>query len=123
MRRIKVPAESKTASKATRDFFEILDHSGVPRPIVAEKAGIHVNNFYGWKNGRISATITNMEAALAVLGMGILHPPDSAPTALAAAFCRTWMIVTIRPRPSSSRCTSPSRISICRHTPSSKTQP
>jgi len=69
MRRIKVPAESKTASKATRDFFEILDHSGVPRPIVAEKAGIHVNNFYGWMNGRISATITNMEAALAVLGM------------------------------------------------------
>lgn len=69
MRHVNSPSEPKTASKATRLFFEVLDSSGVPRPIVAEKAGIHVNNFYGWKSGRISATIVNMEAALAVLGM------------------------------------------------------
>lgn len=69
MRHVRYPSEPKTASRATRLFFEAMEHSGVPRPLIAQRAGIHVNNFYGWKNGKISATVINMEAALAVLGL------------------------------------------------------
>ena len=75
MRHMRSPSEARTASMATRRFFDLLDSSDVPRPVVAKKAGIHVNNFYGWKSGRVSATVLNMEAALAVLGMELCIRP------------------------------------------------
>jgi len=42
---------------------------------VAEKSGIHVNTLYCWKTGKASASVLNMEAALAVLGLELVIRP------------------------------------------------
>ena len=44
-----------TASAATRKFFEVLGSSGISQQEIADKAGVHVNTFYGWKTGKASA--------------------------------------------------------------------
>lgn len=72
----------RTASAATRKFFEVLSTCGVSQQEIADKAGVHVNTFYGWKTGKASAGIPNMEAALAVLGYELtIRPINSEPGA------------------------------------------
>jgi hypothetical protein len=38
----------RTASKITREFFEVMKASGAYREVVAKRAGINVNTFYHW---------------------------------------------------------------------------
>jgi len=46
--------------------------------MIADKSGLHINTFYGWKTGKAAATVFNMEAALSVLGLElIIRPIDS----------------------------------------------
>lgn len=69
------PCEVRTASAVTRTFFEMLDQSAIPSKEIADKSGIHCNTLYCWRTGRASASVLNMEAALAVLGLELVIRP------------------------------------------------
>jgi hypothetical protein len=72
--------QPRTASAITRSFFHHLAKAKVSTAVVAERAGCHANTIYGWKNGRYSANVPNMEAALAVLGLElVIRPINSKP--------------------------------------------
>lgn len=71
--------EPRTASAVTRQFFRVLDELGVPQSTVAADASLHVNTFYGWKTGKAGASVPNMEAALAVLGLELCIRPIRQP--------------------------------------------
>ncbi|TIN01003.1 MAG: helix-turn-helix transcriptional regulator [Mesorhizobium sp.] len=71
--------QARTASPATRSFFEVIGSSGVSQAKVADECGIHVNTFYAWKTGKASATVFNMEAALSVLGLELVIRPIRQP--------------------------------------------
>ncbi|ESX17849.1 hypothetical protein X766_15665 [Mesorhizobium sp. LSJC255A00] len=67
--------QPRTASAVTRAFFNHLAKAGVSTALIAEKSGCHANTLYGWKNGKYSASVPNMEAALAVLGLELVIRP------------------------------------------------
>lgn len=71
------PCEVRTASAVTRQFFQLLETSAKPTKEVADKSGIHVNTLYCWRTGKASASVLNMEAALAVLGLELVIRPVS----------------------------------------------
>ena len=47
----------------------------MPSKHVSQKSGIHLNTLYCWRTGRASASVLNMEAALAVLGLELVIRP------------------------------------------------
>ncbi|RUX60199.1 helix-turn-helix transcriptional regulator [Mesorhizobium sp. M7A.F.Ca.CA.002.12.1.1] len=67
--------QPRTASAVTRAFFAALEDAGVSQELLSKKSGCHVNTFYGWKTGKSSANVPNMEAALAVLGLELCIRP------------------------------------------------
>lgn len=67
--------DPRTASAVTRAFFQALEHSNIPAQEVARKGGIHINSLYCWKAGKASASVLNMEAVLAVLGLELAIRP------------------------------------------------
>ena len=67
--------EPRTASAVTREFFRCLERSSVSLPEVSRRSGPHLNTFYGWRSGKASATVPNLEAALAVLGLELCIRP------------------------------------------------
>jgi hypothetical protein len=69
----------RTASTATRQFFQYLDTAGISQSEISDRSGIHVNTFYGWKTGKAAATVFNMEAALAVMGLELIIQPITTP--------------------------------------------
>jgi hypothetical protein len=71
--------QPRTASAVTRQFFRVLDELGVSQSGLAGDASLHVNTFYGWKTGKAGASVPNMEAALAVLGLELFIRPISNP--------------------------------------------
>ena len=77
-----MPASSdvRTASAVTRSFFKHLGRSELSTQEVSEVSGVHINSFYNWKTGKAAATLLNMEAALAVLGLELaIRPINSEP--------------------------------------------
>lgn len=64
----KRPSSLRTASVTTRKFFQLIDSSDLSETELSRISGIHPNTFYGWKSGKASATVFNLEAALSVLG-------------------------------------------------------
>ncbi|RWB40502.1 MAG: XRE family transcriptional regulator [Mesorhizobium sp.] len=77
--------QPRTASAVTRSFFSHLAAAGVSQETLAKRSGCHVNTFYSWKTGKASASVPNMEAALAVLGLElVIRPINSKPEDIAA---------------------------------------
>lgn len=72
---MRAPCEVRTASAVTREFFKHLESSPKSSKAIAKKTGVHPNTFYCWKTGKAAATIPNMEAALAVLGLELVIRP------------------------------------------------
>lgn len=69
------PSQVQTASAVTRAFFETLETSPVTTNLLSKKSGIHPNTLYCWKTGKASASVINLEAALAVLGFELVIRP------------------------------------------------
>lgn len=70
-----VSCTPRTASAVTRAFFEHLNQSQLSAQEVAHKGGVHVNSLYCWKTGKVSASVPNLEAVLAVLGFELAIRP------------------------------------------------
>lgn len=68
-------SDPRTASAVTRQFFHHLESSSTSLQEVARKSGAHPNTFYCWRSGKAAATVVNMEAALAVLGLELVIRP------------------------------------------------
>jgi hypothetical protein len=69
------PREPRTASAVTRAFLHALDTGPMPVREVSDESGVHVNSFYNWRTGKAAATVINLEAALAVLGLELCIRP------------------------------------------------
>lgn len=76
-----VLTEVRTASAVTRAFFVALERSEIPAKQLAIRSGVHANTLYCWRTGKASASVLNMEAALAVLGLElVIRPINPDPT-------------------------------------------
>lgn len=67
----------KTASVATRKFFETINKSGLTDQEVAQRAGMHPNTLYTWRSGKAAATVFNMESILDTMGFELVIKPKS----------------------------------------------
>ena len=70
-----VRKEPKTASAVTRMFFERLDNADIQALELSRQCGAQTNTLYCWRHGKAAATVANMEAALAVLGLELVIQP------------------------------------------------
>lgn len=65
-----------TASAVTRQFFSLLNQNRIPTTVVSKGSGISTNSLGNWKAGRNSPSVTDMEAALACVGLELVIRPS-----------------------------------------------
>lgn len=69
------PSRIRSASRVTREFLELVNSCGMPQYQIAGKSGFCSNNFRVWSCGQAAPIVSNMEAALEVLGYELVIRP------------------------------------------------